>query len=142
MRAEAKAGASPNNRHTRQEIARVNARARLSMPILATPEPILWALWFRGEDAAGLNVARSFTPHIAARVPRALPSRARTADSVSHWAINRREVAPKARRTAISFSLATARTSIRLATLTQAISNKTATAPRRSNVTVRYSPRN
>ena len=40
MRAEAKAGANPNSRQTRQEIAMVNASARASTPILATPEPM------------------------------------------------------------------------------------------------------
>src|SRR6266478_5378019 len=63
IRAEANAGASPNSRQTRHDIAIVNARARPSTPILARPEPIRRALWFMAEDAAGLNATRSFTPH-------------------------------------------------------------------------------
>ena len=119
-------GARPKKMQTSMEMARVKSRARASMVSLGR--------------AAGLSATRARTPQMAAIDPSSPPVRARSAASVSHCWMRRPSVAPRARRTAISFSRATARTNRRLATLAQAISRTAATAERRRRVVERKLP--
>ena len=71
----------------------------------------------------------SESAHAATINPAAPPTHDRTTLSTTSWRMTRARLAPSAIRSAISFCRSTARASSRLATLAQAISRTSATAP-------------
>ena len=78
---------------------------------------------------AGAIWRSSWMPNHARATPSAVPPPASTSASASIWRTRRHQLPPNAVRTASSRSRSETRTSIRLATLAQAISSRKITAP-------------
>ena len=89
---------------------------------------------------AGWMAWRARVPHQPNATPVAPPSTDITRLSVSACLTSRRRPAPRARRKAASRSRPAAFTSIRLPTFAQAMSSRSATAPRRTSSGSRVSP--
>ena len=93
----------------------------------------------RGTSGAAPATSRC-TPQLASRAPAAPPARARITLSTSAWRMSRQRGAPSAARTANSRSRDAARASIRLATLAQAMSSTSDTAPKTIRMVRREPP--
>ena len=88
----------------------------------------------------GQSATNGRTPTAASKAPNKPPESPSTALSVRHWRTSRLRPAPRAVRMASSRSRETARANSRLATLTQAISSTTLTAPSSNHRVDRTSP--
>ena len=87
----------------------------------------------------GASFRRSSSAHFARTSPANPPRVASTRASTRSWRTSRSRLAPSAERTAISSVRTEARASIRCATLAQAMSRTTPTAPRRTRSAKRTS---
>ena len=88
----------------------------------------------------GITATRALRPPQARNAPRAAPERARSRLSTRSWRTRRKRLAPRAARTASSFSRTAARARSRLATLAQPMSNSSPTAASTTNSVVRNWP--
>ena len=128
-RAVRSAGTIPNSRPAPAVTARAKRSTDGSSPIPSA----------RGMPAGIESRIRS-TPQAASSSPRAPPAAASTRLSTRSWRTRTVRPAPRAERTASSRSRSPERTSTRLATLTQAISSTSQTAPKTARIGVRAGP--
>ena len=125
------AGASPKMIPVSSEMPNVHSNTN-------TFSPTFWKL----TRSRGLIAIRALMPSQAKPSPRTLPSSASSKLSVSNWRMIRARRAPRAARSAISFSRVVASESRRFATLAQAMSNTKPTAPSISHSGRRTLPKN
>ena len=123
------AGATPKSSPVTTESPSAKASAR---PFTAISSSRGWS--------PGSSACSARTPHTASPSPSAPPASASSTLSVSSWRTSRRREAPSAARIATSRSRVATRASIRLATLAQAISRTSPTAPRKTSSAGRISP--
>ncbi len=117
------AGARPHTTPVSRAISAVNASTVLSIPTSSR----------RGKLFAGSDAISPRIPQLAITVASTAPASESSRLSTSDCRITRQRLDPSASRTAVSFILPLARTSIRFATLLQAIRSTNPTVPNKTS---------